>query len=81
MIKDWTGKVAYVALDDGRFEHRWDQEELDQFYEEWERGTPGLTIAKKVKRKPDEVFVLCLSLDREHKLPRRRGGWYGRPRQ
>ena len=51
--------------------------EIDKFIEMWKSGHDGISIAKAVERKSDEVIILALHLSRRRRIKRREGAYMG----
>jgi hypothetical protein len=68
----------YIALlEDEQIEFGWSRTELNHFYQAWGAGQDAGIIAKQLKRDPDEVAILIISLRRQELIGDRTGGWRG----
>lgn len=73
-----TITADYIALlEDEKIEFGWSQEELLRFRKAWAAGQSGDRIAKELRRDPDEVAILIISLRRQDLINTRPGGWKG----
>lgn len=68
-------RVTYIALENLNF--LWDEDEVLKFREMWEEGLSLPAIAKKLRRKQNEVAVLILDQAEEKKIKPRPGGLWG----
>lgn len=56
-------------------------EELKEVARLWKNGVHLGVIAEKVKRDPDDIAILIISLVRRGKVKKRTGGAYGEPKK
>lgn len=52
----------------------WDQPELEEIAEMWEKGLSPMYMANHFDRDPDEIFLALLHLARDKRIERRKGG-------
>lgn len=71
--------VEYLACDGMEF--GWSLEDVQTVRELWRKGVSGLKISEQMRRDPDEVAVLIISLAKEQDesliIYPRYGGWEG----
>jgi hypothetical protein len=53
-----------------------DESELNEINELWDKDSSLTDIAEYFKRDPDEIFLALFHLSREKKIKRRRGGLF-----
>ncbi|GAA2775249.1 MULTISPECIES: hypothetical protein [Bacillati] len=66
---------VYLACDEMDF--TWGTEDVFQFEEMWKKGEDIHSIAKELKRDPDELAILAIDRARLGRIKRRPGGLLG----